>query len=213
MNRVIFAVFSAMLLGGCAAATGVSKTVPESAHLVGSADLTAEQIQVFHQSSPPNKPYIPVANVAAHGNGYATEEVLVGTLKKEAAKVGAELVILTGSEITKDETVGSYGGGMYVASQIRRPHLYGVAAVYSKVSIGLRTENTGKIRYVASGSAAEKAGLKEGMTIVAINGIFYRGSVVMGTEVSMKDPGETVEIEVLTHENTKKKFFVTLESS
>jgi PDZ domain-containing secreted protein len=51
------------------------------------------------------------------------------------------------------------------------------------------------------------------MTIVAINGIFYRGSVVMGTEVSMKDPGETVEIEVLTHENTKKKFFVTLESS
>ena len=184
-------------------ARGVHELTP-TANIVEKHNVHFQKIEVFTKDTPPNKPIVVIANVAAHGNGYATNETLKETIKKETAKIGGELVILTERNISKDETIGSYGSGLYMANQIQRPHLYGVAAVYSKVKLGTVVENDGTIRYVSSDSSADRAGLKEGIKILSINGRFYNNSLVMQTEVSVKKPGDIVTIEYMDNENEKK---------
>ncbi len=184
-------------------ARGVHELAP-TANIVEKHNVPFQEIEIYTKDMPPNKGFVAIANVAAHGNGYATNETLKETIKKETAKIGGELVILTERNVSKDETIASYGSGIYMANQIQRPHLYGVAAVYSKVKLGTVVENDGTIRYVSPGSSAERAGLKEGMKVLSINGKFYNNNLVMQTEVSAKNPGDIVSIEYLDSANEKK---------
>lgn len=137
---------------------------------------TVNEIVVYTQDSPPSRPFIVIADVAAHGNGYADNSVLLDILKKETVKVGAEMVMITNKEVTSDEVVGTYGGGFMMTSQIKRPHLYGIAGIYSKVKIGITVGEDGLIRYIAANSSADKAGMKEGMRLLSIKGQYFSGT-------------------------------------
>ncbi|WKD22245.1 PDZ domain-containing protein [Pseudoalteromonas sp. KG3] len=174
---------------------------------------TPMEIEVYTQDNPPPKPVIYIANVAAHGNGYADNNVLLTTLKEETAKVGAELVFITNKEISRDEIVGTYGGGFMMSNQIKRPHLYGVAGVYSKVRIGITAGDDGIIKYIDAESPADKAGLREGMRLLSINGKYFNSTNLFQKEVSNKLPGDVVVIEYLDHDNNKTKINVELEPS
>jgi predicted metalloprotease with PDZ domain len=192
-------------------AVGSSSYLPIAGQ-IPRANKQANEIEVFKQGVLPQKGVVYIANVAAHGNGYATMDTLENTIKEEAAKVGAELVILTNYQVSNDESVGSYGGGMFMSNQIKRPHLYGLAGVYSKVTFGIAVEDNGNIKYVKTGSSAEEAGLKEGMQLLSINGVYYQNNNILQQEVGSKNPGDIITIEYLDHSKEKRKATITLRS-
>jgi len=197
---------------GCGMARGVHE-LNSLAKNTPKTNKTPIEIEVYTQDNPPPKPVIYIANVAAHGNGYADNNVLLTTLKEETSKVGAELVFITNKEISKDETIGSYGGGIMMSNQIKRPHLYGIAGVYSKVRLGIAAGDDGIIKYINADSPADKAGLKEGMRLLSINGKYFNNANLFQKEVSNKSPGDVVIIEYLNRDNNKTKVNVKLESS
>ena len=201
-----------LILSGCGMARGVHE-YNSAAKNTPKAHKSPVEIEVYTQDNPPPKPVIYIANVAAHGNGYADNNVLLTTLKEETSKAGAELVFITNKEISKDEIIGSYSGGIMMSNQIKRPHLYGVAGVYSKVRIGITAGNDGIIKYINADSPADKAGLKEGMRILSINGKYFNNVNLFQKEVSNKSPGDVVIIEYLNRDNNKMKVNVKLESN
>ena len=201
-----------VVITGCGMARGVHE-LNSQAKNTPKTNKTPIEIEVYTQDNPPPKPVIYIANVAAHGNGYADNNVLLTTLKEETSKVGAELVFITNKEISKDEIIGSYGGGIMMSNQIKRPHLYGVAGVYSKVRMGITAGNDGIIKYINADSPADKAGLKEGMRLLSINGKYFNNANLFQKEVSNKSPGDVVIIEYLNRDNNKTKVNVKLESS
>lgn len=209
---LLFLLISISTISGCILAVGNHSYLP-TVSKVHKAYRQANDIEIYKQGSLPSKGVVYIANVAAHGNGYATIDTLENTIKEEAAKVGAELVVLTKYQVSKDETVGSYSGGMFMSNQIQRPHLYGLAGVYSKVTLGIVVEGNGNIKYVASGSPAEKAGLKEGMQVLSINGVYFQNIEILQQEVSIKNPGDVITIEYLDSSKEKKKTSVTLVSN
>lgn len=203
-------VMVSLSMGGCAMATGAKEMHPSARY----ADLrrkTATEIMVYNANSGDIPPSIRVANLGAHGNGYANDQVLIQKLKEEAAAIGADMVVVYHKEITKDETIGTYGGGMFIADQIQRPHMYGVAYVYAKSTIGIRFDNNRKILYVVSGSGADKVGIKEGMTLLAVNGEFVNDISVFEKNVFSKNPGENISLEILNLDGIKEIFTVALQ--
>jgi len=207
-----FLLSAVYIVSGCGMANAVSEPLP-LANKVNRANKLANEIEIFKQGTVPEKGVIYIANIGAHGNGYANIDTLENAMKKEAAKIGAELVILTEYQVSKDETVGSYGGGMLMSQQIQRPHLYGVAAVYSKVRFGAVIEDSGNIKYVNADSPADKAGLKEGMQMLSINGVYYRGYTIWQQEAGIKNPGDVITVEYLDKSKEKRKVTITLESN
>lgn len=202
---------TATMLGGCAAAFGVHEKLPPASYISLSEPKTGV-LEVIRTGETPSRPIIRIANVAAHGNGFADQATLEKTLIQEAEKLNADCLIVLGKEVTKDETVGSYGGGVFTSNQIQRPHLYGVACKYSKVRLGIKWDKNGVIDYVFSGSVAERAGITEGQKLLAINGQpFIYGSYVVEKEIGVRKPGDKVLIEVLSKNGEKIKKELTLE--
>ncbi|WP_138922339.1 PDZ domain-containing protein [Hylemonella gracilis] len=214
MNAIFSIVFSlsvAALVGGCASASGVHELLPSANYM--SSSQGNGSVDVFRQGESPSRPYVRIAAVAAHGNAYADQATLERVLVQEAQKVGADCVTITGKEISKDEGVGTYGGGIMMSSQIQRPHLYGIACRYSKVRLGISWDKEGFITYVSSGSAADRAGLVEGQRLAAINGVpFSYGGYFMEKEVVSKSPGDVVVLEVLSRNSEKIRKEVVLEA-
>ena len=84
---------------------------------------------------------------------------------------------------------------------------------YRDIELGVSIDyESGKVLYVKRNSVAEKAGLKENMYFIAINGrpiIKNRNAILI--ELNGKKKGDQVEIEYLNHENTKIYKKVTLD--
>jgi hypothetical protein len=99
--RLFGAIFLAAQLSGCAMAWGRHEMLP-TAQSGGISGPLTQSVELYHQGEMPRKQVFRIALVAAHGNGYATLETLEQTLRDEAAKVGADCVIVTGREVTKD---------------------------------------------------------------------------------------------------------------
>lgn len=211
MNSRILVISIALLTmtTGCQMAKGVHEYRPIAKN-VEKASVSPNQIEVFQKGTTPNRPVVWIANVAAHGNGYADNSTLIEVLVNETSKIGGELVLITNKEITADETIATYSGGLMMADTVKRPHLYGVAGVYSKVQIGIHAKDDGTIMYVTSNTPAHKAGLKEGMRILAINGDFFNGSQILEKHVSPKSPGDIVTVEYLDHDKSKKSVDIIL---
>jgi len=211
ITRWVGAILLSVLLSACAMALGRHEMLPP-AQTICSTSSRAQSVKLYRQGEMPRKPFIRIAFVAADGNGYATLETLEQTLLDEAAKVGADCVIVTGREVTKDESIATYGRGFMIGDQIRRPHMYGVACRYAKVAIGVDLNKDGVIEYVRSGSVAQKMGLVEGMKILAVNGYFLQSdNYTLERELLSKEPGEKVQIEYLDKNGEKISKEVVLE--
>lgn len=194
-------------------ARAVHEDLPPAALVTDSVNVTG-QVDIYRNGDLPKRPIIRIAQVGAHGNGYATEETLEQALVKEALKVNADCIILTNREVSKDETIGSYGGGIFMANSIQRPHLYGIACKYAKVSLGINANKDGLITYVTAGSAAAKAGIVEGDKLLAVNGVPISSSpFVIEREISVKKPGDVVKVEFLNKNGDKESRSVTLGAS
>lgn len=201
------------LLSGCGMSNGARESLPGASVVGTSSPKDPESVRLYKNGEKPEKPVITIAKVGAHGNGYADKTVLEQRLRIEAAKLGADCVIVTNFEVTKDETVGTYSGGMMIANNIQRPHLYGVACRYANACVGffLNNERECVVRYVKANSPAEKIGLVEGCTLLAINSIPMNGThAVVEKEILSKNPGDKVTLEWLDKSGTKVKKEATL---
>ncbi|MCX5646873.1 MAG: hypothetical protein NTZ17_19670 [Phycisphaerae bacterium] len=89
------------IVSGCAMASGVSSSLP-LANKVHLANKKANEIAIYSEDSLPEKEVVYIADIAAHGNVEANFDTLRNAIKKEAAKIGAELVILTDYQVSKD---------------------------------------------------------------------------------------------------------------
>jgi len=197
-------------LYGCATATAGHDMLPPSRYATVTSG--SSNIEIYRDGERPNRPTYRIANIGAHGNGYANTKSLENAMLKEARKVNADCVVVVGANTTKDETIGSYSGGIYMADQIQRPHLYGIALKYSKVQLGINADKEGTVSYVTADSSAEKAGIQEGMKILAINGTAYGSDAyTIEKEVSVKNPGDKVTIEVFTKDGQKLRKEIILE--
>jgi len=208
MNRMVIYYGAILVMGcmaaGCSTAWGRHQLTP-LAELSRSKGPCPTEVDVVRIGQTPKRPIIRIALVAADGNGYATYETLEATLKQEATKVCADVVVVTGHQVTSDETVGTYGGGLFLSNTIKRPHLFGIAGRYAKVKLGMNCERTdGTINYVETGSCAEEIGLTEGAKILAVNGIFIGSDeFAIEREVLSREPGDTVRVEYLTKDGMK----------
>ena len=203
-----------VLLSGCGMSHGARESLPGANVVATSSPRDAESVRLFKDGEQPDKPVIKIAKIGAHGNGYADKSVLEKRLQIEAAKLGADCVIVTGFEVTKDETVGTYSGGMMVSNSIKRPHLYGIACRYTKVSLGFFFNlKDYVVTYVKANSTAEKIGLTEGCKLLAVNGVpVTGGQTVMEKEMLSKNPGDKVTLEWVDKSGTKVKKEATLEA-
>jgi hypothetical protein len=209
--KITIALTTIGLLAGCGTATGVHEKLPP-ANYVSLNEAKTGPIEIIRQGETPSRPTIRIANVAAHGNAYADLAKLEATLIREAESLNADCLYILGKEVTKDETIGSYGGGFFSSSQIHRPHLYGIACKYAKVRLGLKWDKDGIVEYVFSGSVAERAGIVEGQKILAINGQpFIYGSYLIEKEISSRNPGDRALIELLSKNGEKLKKDLVLE--
>lgn len=201
----------ACLASGCAEAWGIHEFTPIARH-VSTPDNCNNPVDIIRKGEAPKRPGYRIAAVAAHGNGYANQETLEETILEEAKKVCADFLIITASEVTNDEMIGTYSGGVMIAEQIQRPHLYGVAYRYAKVALGINYNNDYVIEYVWPGSTAEKNGLKEGFKLLSINGVFVKSDkFIVDREILIKNPGDTVRIEYLDKEGNKNSKVILLE--
>lgn len=202
-----------LCLNGCGTARVAQQAHP-SAQYANPVAKAPSEVAVYHDGDSAIPAYIRLANLGSHGNGYANDEILIEKLKVSAAAMGADLIVLVRKEITSDETVGSYGGGIFISDQIKRPHMYALAGVHAKSAMGIRFDQDGKtIAYVTSGSAADKAGLKEGMRLLAINGDFFGDRTVAEKHIFSKEPGESAEIEVADLNGEKRRFELVLQEA
>ena len=210
----IVAVLLIILTAGCSMARGVNESLPGGQY---SQPITIDpsHVRLFKDGVRPNSPCARVAKIAAHGNGYATRETLERTLREEASKLGADIVFVGKGEVTKDETVATYGGGIALANQIQRPHLYGIACRSSKVAglgVLMDSATNGLITYVYPRSLASKLGIVEGDKLLAINGHPLQGDpFVIDREISSKAPGDRVTVELLKKDSVKVAHEVVLE--
>lgn len=75
---------------------------------------------------------------------------------------------------------------------------FGMPSNYNRAALGVRIEDAGvgaQIIEVSEGSAAEKAGLKEGDVITAINGIPIEESGDLVRKIAKYEPNERIEID------------------
>jgi S1-C subfamily serine protease len=202
----------AFIVSGCAMARGVHEYTPIG-HLAPKYGPCIDNIAILKKGETLNRGAFRVANVAAHGNGYATYETLESALVEEARKVCADVVLIYDSNITKDEMVASYGAGIMIADHVQRPHLYGTAFKYSKTSIGIffNKDKDYRVEYVKRGSLAEKYGIKEGMRLLAINGTSVsHDQFAIEKEILLKDPGDKIELELYGIDGNKIIINITL---
>jgi hypothetical protein len=208
------------LFAGCASARG-SRQILSSAELLERGE--ANQVPEFFRKGEHQIPEgVVIAKVSAEGNVYAQPQHLEARLLAEGAAIGADFVVATHQEVLRDKVVhhrpsGLIGIALRVAqgtgdmSVISRPVLHGVACRRAKASLGAELDADGLVQYVRRGSAAERAGLKEGMRLLAINEAFMRADeFVLDREVFSRNPGDVVEVDAIAADGEKLRLSVEL---
>ncbi|MGE4267175.1 MAG: PDZ domain-containing protein [Deferribacterales bacterium] len=216
MRKILFIIILLlylMVLSGCGAAVAKYDLLSPQRNIPDLFPKDPASVVIVRENEKPELGIIRIANIGVHGNGYADRALLENKLIQQAAYLGADVVVIVGSEVTRDETVGIYNQGVFTSSQVQRPHLYGVAGVWSKVIIGIHFDSNGNIVYVKNASPAEKAGLKEGHKILAMDGKFFDPkSYMLDNLLAVKKPGDSLIIEYLDDQQIKRKVNVLLES-
>lgn len=208
------------LFAGCASVHG-NRQMLSSAELVGQED--ADKAPEFFRKGEHSIPEgIVIAKVSAEGNAYAQPQHLDAKLLAEAAAIGADFVVATHQEVLKDKVVyhrssGLLGIALKAAqgtgdmSVLSRPVLHGLAYRRAKASLGAELDDDGVVQYVRRDSAAEQAGLSEGMRLLAINAAFIGADeFVLAREVFSRNPGDVVEVDVIAADGEKLRLSVVL---
>jgi S1-C subfamily serine protease len=213
---ILSVLFAILPVAGCSMAWPASEMLPPASVVGRRVPVPPASVRIYREGTRTDRPIVQIAKVAAHGNGYATRATLEKTLVQQAAQLGADAVVIVGQETTKDETVGSYGGGIVIANQIQRPHLYGIAVVWQKVRVGVNCsakDGQRTIDYVTHGSAAERAGIREGEKLLAIDGQFVGADEFEFERVFYQyNPGDTATFELLDNHGEKRSVRVTFDS-
>jgi hypothetical protein len=204
--KTILIVLLLIIMSGCSVAVGGHMLLPPAQYL-NAAPKEVSEVGVYSPHTRPTQACLRLAQVEAHGNGYATYETLQETLVVEAAEIGADYLLVDALQVTADETVGTYAAGVMISSQIHRPHLSGTACRSPKVTIGLHFKDQLQgwlIRYVMPQSPADEAGFKEGETLLTVNGVFVPDNpYLFDREVAEAKPGDQMTFEVLDKKGDK----------
>jgi hypothetical protein len=199
----------ACFLSGCQTANTAKKMLDVSNSMV-LQQVSPENVAILRGKEASKKPATKIAELGAHGNAYAKKDFLEDQLKQEAAKIGADFIYVSDVQISKDEKVAVYGDGILLADQVQRPHLYAYAYKYSKIKLGVDIDHKdGTIKYVNSGGAFDKAGIKEGYKILAFNGVYVGSEDARENELAKLNVGDKLIVECLNEKQEKVKFEVT----
>ena len=225
-TRAVAWLLAIVMPAGCATATVKSgRTMTPVADLIPQSANTNRLPKLFRQGNRPQHEVVKLAQVSAVGNAYATHEDLEAKLLAEAAAIGADCLVVTHEDVIQDQIAIHPRGGLLSRSimnaqgrgdmsVISKPVLYGVACRQATASLGTLVDDNGNVQYVRQGSAAEKAGLKEGMRLLAINETFIRADeFVWEREILTKTPGDVVQIEVIDLDGGKVRMTAVLDEA
>lgn len=178
--------------------------------------------RLYREGERPRVDMVPIAQVKASGNAYATRGDLEARLLAEGTAAGADYVVVTQEEVIEDRFVvqgrsGLIGAALTAAkgtggiNVVARPVLHGVACRRATATLGAVLAPDGQVQYVRSDSPAEKAGLEEGMRLLAVNENFVQADeFVLAREISCRKPGESVQLDVATINSGKVRIAVVL---
>lgn len=159
-----------------------------------------DDVLLLYGDQRPKASCIQTAQLKAFGNGYATQEDLEKALREEAKAVGADVVVVGGTEWSSMQ-VGTYGGGIALGQHIMKPIMNATACRTSTVWHGLRLQMDDKriiVRFVFDGSPGEKAGIKETDEILTVNGNYLPDNpTAWEREVGAQQPGTVVTLQLL----------------
>jgi membrane-associated protease RseP (regulator of RpoE activity) len=147
---------------------------------------------------------VPFAAMGAHGNGYANRASLKKDLAGRAAAMGADCILIGGSQINQGPTVMSYGGGTAISQQVQTMSLYGWACMWAPVRLGLQWDKDNKVLDVVPGSPAERAGIVISDRILAIGSERITSDPWAAYRATWRArPGQTLDIEVVRVEGSR----------
>ena len=195
---------------GCAASRVVTEDLPVT---VQRGAPSAVLVPVFENGyTKPTRAVIPFAQMGAHGNGYATRDSLKRDLSLKAAKLGADCVWVSNSEVKNAGTVTSYGNGFAMSEPVQCLSMYGQACVWSPVRVGLAIDKDNKVTDVIPGGAADRAGLKINDRILAMNKNRLTGDpLAMSRALAVVVPGQEVDTEIVGPDNVTRHISIKCE--
>lgn len=197
---LLFCLLWTLALAGCGLARVDEELLPGCQHV---APIAPVLVEVYEQGiSSPTRSTVPVANLNAHGNGYATKDVLVTALRKHAAEIGAELIVIGVVEVANGPLIVSYGNGVAVADTVKLPNLKATAYRWAPARLGFRWNASMVIADIVPGTPAASSGLKIGDRLLAVNSWRVTGDyMAMVRAISSLQPGQAVTVEYARPDN------------
>lgn len=198
---------------GCAMTVQQHEMLPSAKYLPPSPPIDPGRVELLKKGETAKRPVVMIAKIVSRGNAYASTQLLEEGLRAEAAKLGADVVGVVGTEITKDQSISvHYGYGVWGTQQISTPHMYGIAGKYTNVWIGVKASKDGVVEYIWSDGPTAKTGIVEGDKILTVNGtLISNDQNVWQSQVSARRPGDIVQLEYLDKTGAKRNCSVIIE--
>ncbi|MGA2223925.1 MAG: PDZ domain-containing protein [Syntrophobacteraceae bacterium] len=212
MKKVLLIGLAIIGLSGCMTSSQYQMT-PVAKSLPQYLPVDPAKVVVYGEGEKPHRPVIPIAIIGTIGNAVCDRACLEKGLQEKAAQLGADCVVVLGTNIANVGSMSIYWGhGISTNQPLNQTRLYGGAFKYNNVWIGMKLDKDGVVEYVWPDSSAEKSGIVEGDKVLTVDGKLISNDVwVLPTALATKSAGSVLKIEYLDRKGEKQHKNIAIE--